>query len=67
MGLVDIDVQIDKFICVSEAMIEETGIFLCHIGQAFNCNLYNLRGLPKNNYKVPNHQNLEYGEENNAE
>ena len=50
MGLVDIDVQIDKFICVSEAMIEETGIFLCHIGQAFNCNLYNLRGLPKNNY-----------------
>ena len=35
---------------VSEAMIEETGILLGHIGQAFNCNLYNLRGLPKNNY-----------------
>ena len=50
MGLMDIDVQIDKFSCVSEAMIEETGILLGHIGQAFNCNLCNLRGLPMNKY-----------------
>ena len=63
----NIYVQTDKFSCVSEAMIEETGIPLGHIGQAFDCNLCNLRGLPKNNYNVPNHQKLEYGEENNAE
>lgn len=50
MGLMDIDMQINKFSCDSEAMIEETGILLGHIGQAFNCNLCNLRGLPMNNY-----------------
>lgn len=68
MGLVVvIEVQIDTFNCVRQAMIEETRILFSHIGQAFICNLYNLGGLPKDNYTWTKPQKLEYGRGKNAE